>query len=686
VTYFFTFLLFFLFSRIPFFAQESGCSANSNFIQSIEKFFQSGASGYLLWQYSGDKNSPFENDPYSFYRGDPICTSLQELKAKYPDKYLGVNIHSLAKASDSVIADHLSYLSTQCGISVVRFWGTPDRATPQKIKTVLDLAAQNHLQTIVTLADYSNGTDRILPSSIRSNPTSWYQSGYQQDYLPYARSIAQTLGGHPALKALELANEPHCNGITACVPAYNQWVNSAASAIKSVNSSIKVSIGQMASQNTTLGDSPASNYRTSNQSSSIDLASAHFYNPSEEQNALAALDQAKSLGKEFYLGEAPASCQDPCDLDHPLFPAIHISTADPSHPSTAQDPLNKHPNNHPQQTYIKICETDHEFQQTFEPQNSGSSTPPQPYTATELKQEIQKNDYTSPYSTNIATYLIPEVNSFSSKEKLRKNFTSYNTGLAYRLYPAKLQEQSRRDFLNQVVAGNQVDEQIAWDCSGQCRPLTCPKTACRPVYLSELAAHYGIASNPPVSASLSSDCYQKLFDSLNFVFSGSANSKIDIRNVTTTTGQVQSSTLDRMIPNGASLFNTLFQMAIPAKQKKLDYQSCRVVPAPPTQNTTNPLSFNFFHAISELIDSVKTVSRRVTYTESQDPRALEGLSAQKTFISNFLPNHQNQELNQLPDSSTGDKVKIDDLGGKQANDKFSTFSQWFTPYSRQKQL
>lgn len=266
---------------------------------------QQNADGYLVWLFSGDPKDYLENDQYSFYQGSPMCTTLKQKAAQYPGKFFGVNIHSLATHPSAIIENNLAYLAKECGTTVIRIWGSPDRGGPPAAKQVLDIAAKHGIKVIVVIADYSNSSGDILPGSIRSNPTSWYTTDYRSKYLPYATSLAQTLKGNPGLFGYELANEPHCSGIAACVGPYNLWANDVANAIKRVDSGARVGIGQKASENTTLGDSPGPRqFFNSNNTGSIDFASAHYYTDGERDLATAARSQAIELSKQFYIGEA----------------------------------------------------------------------------------------------------------------------------------------------------------------------------------------------------------------------------------------------------------------------------------------------------------------------------------------------------------------------------------------------
>ena len=115
----------------------------------LDQWFGSGAAGFLVWQYSGPKDKYFENDPYSFYKGSPVCGILKQAADKYSGKFIGVNIHSLANHPTQT-DDTFSYLSKECGVSVVRVWGSPDRGDP---KLVLDSAKKYGVKIIVVLAD-----------------------------------------------------------------------------------------------------------------------------------------------------------------------------------------------------------------------------------------------------------------------------------------------------------------------------------------------------------------------------------------------------------------------------------------------------------------------------------------------------------------------------------------------------
>ncbi len=281
-------------------ARETAYAQTSNLAGEIDYFLGNvGAVGYLLWQYSGDKTSPIENDQYSFYKGDPICAVMKQKASQYPGKFLGVNIHSLSTHPESFIRDTMQYLKSECGTSVIRIFGTQGRGGPSAVKGVLDIANEYQIKIIVTAIDWTNEY-----SQNGVDPAPWYTSGYQtMGTLDYTKQLAQVIGGHPALYALELANEPHCQGFDDCVAPYMKWVQTVSSAAKAVGART-VGIGQMATPNGR-GDSPGGDFRQSNSFGTIDVDSGHYYDTTMRSSVIKAA--AENPGKRFYIGEASAT-------------------------------------------------------------------------------------------------------------------------------------------------------------------------------------------------------------------------------------------------------------------------------------------------------------------------------------------------------------------------------------------
>ncbi|MGI5841391.1 MAG: transglycosylase SLT domain-containing protein [Patescibacteria group bacterium] len=707
-------------------AQSSNASIND-----ITQFFDSGASGFLLWQYSGDKLSPFHNDRYSFFRGDPICAQLKQLKSQYPDKFLGVNIHSLAQYNDSVIYDHLNYLSSQCGTNVIRIWGSPDRGTPSRFKTVLDIANQNNIKLILVLADYSNGTSGILPSSIHSNPTSWYSNDYKSGYLSHVTSMVGTIGNHPALYAYELANEPHCNGISACPSVYNQWANDVAATIKSINSSVRVGIGQMASQDTTFGDSPGngtpSDFSKSNQSSSINITSGHYYNQSEKSNNFSALSQSQALGKPFYIGEASLTSYvdylSTCNLTSiHNFPPVIVESVNYTPPTnTAINLENKHPNNVPnkiddgnsQICYKNITITEHHSLTIF-----GQILDTFRRIFDRVSTEVIEDDENM---TNLSTRKAQlhwskefpvEINAPKEiKDRSFKSFDSDGIGSAFRStsYQKQTSEKESRltnavEYINNNTAysGTTIDEQVAWGCGTDCYSINCEKPeglSCRPVTLTEIHAarsgtlgsytpsiNNGVAFTP-----LSSDCYEKIFQLLDLTDNGSFNTKQVIVDDSETKDD---KTRYQAIPMAAVYTNKEAQKLIPYQKESVEGDVCQttVNSLGEEQPKDKPNSLSFFNILKKLGGNAKevveiiteeTLGKIINVTVQGDVTKeiyfpneyVEGVKVDDTGLAYFIPQNDGQQIKSTSFSSAPESDDTVHLGyrNEQLRDTFTSF-------------
>ncbi len=280
-------------------AQESNAAILS---QEIEDFFQAGASGYLVWQYGGDQNGrQIAVDQFSWYRDTniDICLALREKAEQYPDRFVGVNINNIGAAefADGTAAEHLSWLKNTCGVSVVRAFAKIEGAAG--VQNALNAAQQAGVKMIIAIGDYSNGGGGIPQGA----GIEWYESGYQGEYQALVSQV-RALGSHPALWGYELANEPHCGGNAAAMPAYKTWGQVIGSQLRGVTSN--VGYGQMASQDTTRCDSTGpGDFKNTNSIGAITVTSAHYYTESEKQSAMLALSQSQELGKPFYIGEAP---------------------------------------------------------------------------------------------------------------------------------------------------------------------------------------------------------------------------------------------------------------------------------------------------------------------------------------------------------------------------------------------
>lgn len=260
----------------------------------IDEFAAAGAKAYLVWQFSGDKISPFANDKYSFFKGDPICAVLASRKDTL---MVGVNMWDAGAHDQQAIINNFSYLATECGVKIIRVFGYAGGV--EGVDKVINAAKATGIQLVIAIGDYSNGGGGMPKAA----DGSWYSSGYRGEYLTLARGIRDRVAQDPgAVWAIELANEPHCGGNQALIVPYRGWVQAMTKELAS--SGVQIGIGQMASQSTTRCDSPPDDYKSTNSVSGVDVSSAHYYNDAEKLSALSAAQVASSIGKVFYIGES----------------------------------------------------------------------------------------------------------------------------------------------------------------------------------------------------------------------------------------------------------------------------------------------------------------------------------------------------------------------------------------------
>ena len=266
----------------------------------IDLFMSAGAEAYLAWQYSGDENNPFENDPYSFFKGGTTCQLLQSASAKYPGK-IGVNMfHYQLRQNDSVMdgrnipAVDIAYLKNNCGTSIVRFfaWDTDAEVNVQAVKKLQSVG----IKSVVAIGNSATLKESLLD---------YFNPGNYAADKAKAVAIAEKLvkeGLTGSIFTLELMNEPHCGNDAACIPRFIAWVKDVTSAIRATGYTGPISIGQAASIGQ--ADIPGMGYEETNNVPAITHASGHHYDEQGVQYNLQAAAIAKSLKKVFYIGEA----------------------------------------------------------------------------------------------------------------------------------------------------------------------------------------------------------------------------------------------------------------------------------------------------------------------------------------------------------------------------------------------
>lgn len=232
-------------------------------------------------------------------------------------KFLGVNIHGLVSKESAQIEHILNYLSSSCGTNVIRIFFTSAGGDINKLKQILDFGNQYNITFIITLADYANRPNDLLPFELNESPTGWYRDGYKQTYVAHVEKTVAALKDHPAIYAWELANEPHCNGNTDCVEPYHTWVTDMSRFIRSIDTNHHISIGTMAWRNIDLGDNIEEHngidpqYERNNALSSITVLTGHYYSDdfdAQKPFILKGIDIGEKLQKPYYVGEAGLLC------------------------------------------------------------------------------------------------------------------------------------------------------------------------------------------------------------------------------------------------------------------------------------------------------------------------------------------------------------------------------------------
>jgi len=311
--------------------------------QNIDDFLGAGASGFLVWQFGGDVSRPIAVDQFSFFRGrdEAVCIVMQEKKAQYPGKFIGVNINNIGAVefANGVAVGEMRWLRDNCGVTVIRMFAKIEGASgvSNALAAAQEVTADGlgEMKIIVAVGDYANGGGGIPQGAGKS----WYETGYKGEYLSLVNEIVSTLNGNPGLKSalygIELANEPHCGGDASAIEAYTNWGQDIGSILQGVTGN--VGYGQMASQDPTRCDSPRpGDFKISNAAGAITMTSAHFYTDDEKASAFAALQASGELGKPFYIGEAPPGSLDEDTTTPPAVPfdptnyyLVPLCTAEP---------------------------------------------------------------------------------------------------------------------------------------------------------------------------------------------------------------------------------------------------------------------------------------------------------------------------------------------------------------------
>jgi hypothetical protein len=268
-------------------------------VSDSSEFFAAGADAYIMWQYSGSLSGVyFGNDKYSWFRDKhpEVCAGLREASA---NGLVGVNMWDLGSYPGSV-PETLNYLKNDCGVGIIRTFAKAGGV--DGLKPILEHAKSIDMKVIVAIGDHANGGGG-MPQGAGGD---WYASGYQGEYLTFANQIIALSSQYQSIMyAVEFANEPHCGSDSSAVQAYKAWGDKMGKLVQGAG--LPSAYGQFASHPLSSCDSPSlspSAFEFTNNLPSISKTSGHYYTAEEKALNMMALEQSKSLGKTFYIGEA----------------------------------------------------------------------------------------------------------------------------------------------------------------------------------------------------------------------------------------------------------------------------------------------------------------------------------------------------------------------------------------------
>lgn len=251
----------------------------------------------------------------------PTSTTTTGTSAGAAFEYLGVNMHDLTNEPEDKQESYFAYLK-KCNINTVRVFGTKEKADgngASALAATAGIAGRHGIKIIAALGDYANGSENI-PGDIRANPTDWYSGGYiGSGYSAYVDAvIAATRGVKSNILALELANEPHCNGFPTCFTPYENWMKTIGARIAGDGYKVSTGMGTLDKPDTpdTPGNPTGPYFNNISASNGISLLSTHWYpetQPGKEAIMEEAAKVAEQNGDEIILGEIGFECNSsPC--------------------------------------------------------------------------------------------------------------------------------------------------------------------------------------------------------------------------------------------------------------------------------------------------------------------------------------------------------------------------------------
>lgn len=418
-----------------------------------------------------------------------------------------------------------------------------------------------------------------------------------------------------------------------------------------------------------------------------------------------------------------------CDLStiHD-FPPVIVTTNNLSPPiSNAQNIENKHPDNIPNNIDISdntYCEKTISIEETFTyiPLLSDIGQTIKRF-INRVEQEVLSSEYLTNHSTRKAqihwTKEFPvEINAPSEvKNTSFKSYDSDGVGAALKSTSYQSQIKIKEQRLSEAYRslteenkyhGTTIDEQVAWGCGSQCFSVNCQKPeglTCRPVFLSEIHAFqqgfisqysstYTSKKNQTFTQ-LDDNCYQKIFEALKIVDTGSYDTKHIILNDNTdnpNSTQKQAIPLAAVYPNNNAVNNLL-----PDTQELLESNICNTLAQDSARDRPNPLQFGkIVKNVDKIWDIfVEEVRTGLVFSRSEradltkriyfDTQYAQGVQKDDTALSYFIPEDTGKYIKDQPFSSTTNKNDTVHLGNR--NEKLrDAFTSYLYPESWHEKL
>lgn len=190
-----------------------------------------------------------------------------------PFRFIGANIYELAnletEVTQKIIAD-----AVETGFKALRFWLFQNKDTGLQIKKlneICDSVKPHGIKLIVSLSDKWGYMQNYKIDDY------WYEAGYKNEYLTYAKAVTGECNTRDEIMVWELINEPE----TSSFETFYNFIKHTTGEIKSVNTNHLLSVGTVGGVGDKLGNYfsvfKKSNFRNLYNLHELDAVSIHDY-------------------------------------------------------------------------------------------------------------------------------------------------------------------------------------------------------------------------------------------------------------------------------------------------------------------------------------------------------------------------------------------------------------------------